>query len=344
MEFAKKTAPFIRKPVTIEKMMIDVLIALIPVTVFAIFRFGFDAIIRIIISLIVMIGSELVYHLIINKWKFNNYNINNITAPAISGLVFALLLPSQISIYVVIIGALFRVIVGKLLFGGLGSNIFNPAAVGRIFVAIAFPTFLTMGAYPGVDVITGSTPLGALSVLGIKDISYSYSILDLFFGTIPGSMGEISAICILIGAIYLVIRKSADFRIMLSVVGSALVLFLVAGLSLNGFNNLALNYTLYQVLAGGLLFGAVFMATDPVTSPITKQGRVLYGVLMGALVVLIRLFGGYPEGMAFAILFLNVFVPLIDYHKWSSSKWNLWVNVGLGVFMITLSLVVYFYV
>ncbi len=352
MQFVKQTGPYIRKDISTKRMMIDVLIALIPVVMFSIYRFGGDAIIRILVSIIVMVGLEAIVFGMMQKpdnsehWfdkiksRYKTYTINNITAPAVSAVIFALLVPSKLPIYAVIMGAAFAIVIVKMMFGGLGSNIFNVAAAGRIFIALAL-TNMFAGTYEGVDIIAGGTALSSVrSGLGFPQILNSYTISDLFFGNIPGAMGEISGLAILIGLAYLLIRRSADYRVVVSTLGSFIVLMAIAGWRL--YPGQTLEFVLFHVFSGGILFGAAFMVTDPVTSPITRPGRWLYGLLVGILVVLIRLFGAYPEGVAFAILFANMFVPLIDYFKWSTNRIRPSFIVGYAVVMVIMALVVFF--
>ena len=352
MQTIKQTSPYIRKDVSTKRMMIDVLIALIPVVAFSIYRFGFDAILRIVVSLVVMIGLEALIFGIMQKpgkaekWidriksRYADYTINNITAPAVSAIIFAMLVPSKLPIYAVIIGAAFGIVIAKMLFGGLGSNIFNVAAAGRIFIALAI-TSMFDGTYVGVDLVAGATALTTFrSGLGFPGVLNSYSLSQLFFGYIPGAMGEINAAAILIGAAYLIIRKSADYRVMLSTALTFTVLMLFAGLKL--YPDMAIQFVLFQLFSGGLMFGLVFMVTDPVTSPVTRPGRWLYGLFVAIIIVLIRLFGAYPEGVAFAILFANMFVPLIDYPKWATNKIKPAFIASYVVLLILFSLVVFF--
>ncbi len=352
MQTIKQTSPYIRKDVSTKRMMIDVLIALMPVVAFSIYRFGWDAVLRILVSLIVMVGLEaLIFGLIhkpakADKWfdrvksRFQEYTINNITAPAVSAIIFAMLVPSKLPIYAVIIGAAFGIVVAKMLFGGLGSNIFNVAAAGRIFIALAI-TSMFDGTYVGVDLVAGATALTSFrSGLGFPGILNSYTLGELFFGNIPGAMGEISSAAILIGAIYLLIRKSADYRVMLSTALSFTILMLLAGIKL--YPDMAIEFALFQLFSGGLMFGMVFMVTDPVTSPVTRPGRWLYGLFVGVIIVLIRLFGAYPEGVAFAILIANMFVPLIDYPKWATNKIKPAFIISYVLLLVIFSLVVFF--
>ncbi|HLT00275.1 MAG TPA: RnfABCDGE type electron transport complex subunit D [Acholeplasma sp.] len=332
MTFSKKTSPYIRKATSTKRMMFDVLIALTPVTFYSIYRFGIDALIRILLSVIVFALVELVYFLATTKVeghdlqeklvnKFKKYSINNFSAPAVSGLIYAMLLPDQLNLYVVVMGALFGALVGKMIFGGLGFNVFNPAAIGRVFIAVAFTSFF-QGSYGLVDAAAGATALST----NFPNVLNSYSILDLLSGNIPGSLGEVNTLAILAGAIYLFVRKSADIRPALSALLVFTGLSLVAGLIL--YPNLVLEYVLYQVLSGGLIFGLAFMITDPATSPITRPGRYIFGLIIGTLVFAIRQFGNLPEGMAFALLIGNLLVPILDYPTWAKNPIKLKFTLG----------------
>jgi electron transport complex protein RnfD len=352
MQTIKQTSPYVRKDVSTKRMMIDVLIALTPVVLFSIYRFGMDSLIRILVSVVVMIGLEAIAFGMMQKpaksddfkerlkSRYKNFTINNITAPAVSGIIFAMIIPSKLPIYAVVAGASFGIIVVKMLFGGLGSNIFNIAAAGRIFIGLALADMFT-GTYDGVDMIAGGTALTAIRTgAGFPYTLNSYPLIDMFLGNIPGSMGEISALAILIGMIYLLIRKSADFRVIVSFIATFTLLIFVAGLKL--YPDQVITYTLFHLLSGGILFGAVFMITDPVTSPVSRPGRWIYGVLVGAIVVLIRLFGAYPEGVAFALIFSNMFVPLIDYPQWATNKYKPAFFIGISVAILALVAIVFF--
>ena len=332
MKLIPQTAPYIRKPVSVARMMMDVIIALLPVTVFAIIQNGWNAIYVILLSLTFMLLSELIAHAII-KWpkglKFKElftkdgfkevrklYTINNILAPTISALIYALILPAGCSVYVVITGAIFGMVIGKMVFGGLGNNIFNPAAVGRIFVAVCFGSKLG-AAYPNqptYDAVAGATPLGLVKD-NIGNIGNSYSVLDCFLGNVPGSMGEVCVICILLGAVYLFVRRSADIRSFLGYFLTFALLLFIAAFSyvLKYDQGNMWEIWAYQLFAGGAMFAAVFMITDPVTSPTSKFGRVLFGAIAGGITVLIRISGAYPEGAAFSILLANLAAPCIDF-------------------------------
>ncbi|NMA05679.1 MAG: RnfABCDGE type electron transport complex subunit D [Acholeplasmataceae bacterium] len=348
--FVKETSPYIRKDTSVKRMMFDVLIALIPLVIFAIYKFKIDAVLRIVLAVAAMILTECIVVMVRHRphprvkgfknrflERFSKISLLNVITPSISAIIFVLMVPSKLPLYVVFVSAALGILVAKMLFGGLGSNIFNPAAVAFIIALISFASSFS---YVGIDAVAGATPLGAVgsSLNNIPNLLKSYSLTDLLLGNIPGGMGEISALLILVGGAYLFIRKSADFRITLSMLLAFSLLMVVAALAVKGD---VVNILLYQLLTGGLLYGAIFMATDPVTAPITKPGRWIYGLLLGALVVVIRLFGSHVEGVAFAILISNMFVPLIDYYKWSNPKytWKMW--LGYGVMLLVLCLIVF---
>lgn len=336
MQAISQTSPYVRKATSTKRMMIDVLIALIPVVAWAIYRFKFDFILRALVATALAVLIEAVaFGLMKEKdetWgqRFKNkYTVNNIVPPIITGLIFVLTIPSKASYYVVILGVLFAMVIGKMIFGGLGKNIFNPAGLGRAFVALAVGSLL--GDYIGVDGTSGGTQLGGSS----------YTIWQLFIGNIPGSMGEISALAIIIGGLYLLIRRSADFRVILSSLISFAVFTVVALIGQGVKGTSILTDLVIQILSGGFLFGIVFMATDPVTSPYTRPGRVIFGTIIGALVVLIRVFGSLPEGMVFALLIANAFVALIDYKRWTTNLYTKKFVIGYSIVFVLLAVAIF---
>ncbi|MCM1130459.1 MAG: RnfABCDGE type electron transport complex subunit D [Roseburia sp.] len=372
MKLVAQSAPYIRKPVSVKRMMLDVLIALVPVLLFACIQNGWNGIYVVLISVAAMLVIELVCHMFI-KWpsgmKFkelfskegfikikNQYTINNIIAPLISAIIYALIMPAGCNWYVVLIGAVFGMLIGKMIFGGLGSNIFNPAATGRVFVGVCFGSKLVYGK-GGVDVAASGTPLavvkGNLGMLG--QALNEYSLLDLFLGQIPGSMGEVCSLLIIIGGIYLFVRRSADLRACLSMIGSFAVITLVVSIvaycvwsnqahdTVMGVDWNVFDLFMYEMLSGGLLFGAVFMITDPVTSPTTKFGRIAFGAMAGIITALVRYCGAYPEGVAFSILIANMFAPAMDYLMRGKKNTYTWKQLlGLGIAMVVICLIVGF--
>jgi electron transport complex protein RnfD len=221
----------------------------------------------------------------------------------VTGLLLALILPPSTRWYAASLGSIFAILVTKELFGGLGQNIFNPALMGRAFLMAAYPIMLTSWVNPfTLDSVTRATPLALR-----KFDQIITPLRDLALGTIPGSLGETSSICILLGGLYLLIRKIADWRIPLSI--------FVTTLSISSFFYVMdplRGSPLFHIFSGGFLLGVFFMATDPVTTPMTKVGRYIFGVGCGILTMVIRYFSGYPEGVMFSILFMNALVPLID--------------------------------
>ena len=319
----RKTSPYLRRPkANVTRMMRDVTIALLPVTIFAIYRFKMAAVMIILVSILSMMVAEYVYYQIVDKlddekfkWKNKSFTLYNFSAIT-SGLIYALILPDATPWFVVMIGAVFGVVFGKLIFGGLGQNIFNPAALGRVFIVVSFGTLMAFDV--GVDAIAGATPLGIINdnIFSLEVLNI-YSLKDLFSGMIiPGSIGEPSVILILLGGAYLAFRTSFEVRIPIAYIGTVALLATAVAI----FKGIGYEYVLFHVFSGGLLFGAIFMATDPITSPITMPGRIYFGFSLGVLTFFIRIFGAYPEGVMFAILIMNMFVSSFDYYKWTNSK------------------------
>ena len=352
MTIVKENAPHIRRKASVTRMMVDVLIALAPTLIFSFVVYPLITLAHYLISLAIMIGAEFVYvglrgllpkdgqkHTF-KEW-FNHaykgkYNQNNILAPAISAIIFTLIMPAGAPIYAIIVGSLVGIAIGKLVFGGLGSNIFNPAVVGMLFAKICFGsqyvTYVPTWYYPMPDIVSTPTPLGQLNEGMFANID-NYSLFDMFFGRIPGTLGEVYKITIIIGLIYLLIRRSADYRIVVSYLGTFSILMLIAGLSVMGLGT-GLNpfkYLAYNLLGGGVLFGAVFMLTDPVTSPINPPSRWIYGMVAAVFTVLIRLFAALPEGVGFSILIANMVACVLDHYEWSNPRytWKKFLTMGL---------------
>jgi electron transport complex protein RnfD len=284
------------------RMMIDVFIALLPVIGMAVYLFRWYAIKQIAVCLVVCLGAELLF----TKIRKNPISITDCSA-AITGLILGLSLPVLAPWYVGVIASVVAIGIGKIIFGGLGMNIFNPAMVGRSFVMISFAGVMAASGYVDsentIDAMTMATPLNAYKQAGITT-----PILDLLFGMTNGSPGEVSGIACLIGGLYLCIRRTASWEIPAGIV-IAVVFF--GGMA--SLLNLQENWTiLHHLMSGALLFGAFFIATDPVTSPLTPKGKFVFGFGTGALIMLLRIFSGYPEGVMFAILFMNALTPLID--------------------------------
>ena len=357
MVIAKENAPHLRRKASVTRMMVDVLIALAPTLIFSFVVYWLNTLVFYLISVTVMIGAEFVYVGLRNmmpadgqkhsfKERFiyaykGKFNQNNVLTAAISAIIFTLIMPAGAPIYAVIIGALAGIVLGKLVFGGLGSNIFNPAAVGMVFAKICFggqyleaglkevplgylPTYTKFITVP--DAVAGATPLGGTNGAiynAVNNMSH-YGLKALVLGQVPGTLGEIYVITILIGAIYLLIRRSADIRVMLPYLGLFALLSLVAGLSIfavDGTTN-PIRFTLYYVLTGGVLFGGVFMLTDPVTSPINSPSRIIYAMVAAVSTIFIRLFAALPEGVGFSILIANMIAVVLDHYEWSNPRYT----------------------
>ncbi len=287
-------------------MMADVLIALAPVFAASLWVFGWYALKQVGTCVLACLGAEYLFHTLLRKKPFS---LDDLSA-AVTGAVLALSLPWSAPWYVAVIGSFAAVGFGKVIFGGLGMNIFNPAMVGRAFVMISFSVAMGAGAYvaaAGPPILTEATPLSAAKMQAL-----SPALWPLFLGNVNGSLGETSALACLAGGAYLCLRRTASWEIPLSMILSA-ALFGGLGQAAGVHREITL---LHHLLGGALLFGAFFIATDPVTSPLTRWGKVLFGGGIGFFVVLIRLFSGYPEGVMFAVLLMNAFVPLLN--RWTA--------------------------
>ncbi len=289
-------APHLRDNIDLKRYMITVLIAVLPCVAAGVYFYGLRVIALIMISYIFGGTCEVLFS-VIRKKEVNEGFL-------ITGIIYPLILPPTIPYWMAAVGIIVGVILGKEVFGGTGKNIFNPAMVGRIFLAVAFPIEMTTKwKIPFIDAITSATPL-----INFKGTAALTSTWNLLIGNIPGSVGETCKIVIILGGIFLVVTKVANWRIPLSYLGTVAILSLV-------FNRVwpqSFAPPAFQLLSGGLLFGAMFMATDPVTSPFTEGGRWIYGILLGVLTLSIRGFSGYVEGVMFAIIFMNIFAPLLD--------------------------------
>ena len=301
---------------TVKKLMYGVIWALLPAFLVSVYFFGIGAIIITAVSVISCVALEY----LIKKYLMK-------TAPSISdgsalvtGVLLAFNLPANLPWWIIVTGALVSIGVGKMSFGGLGNNPFNPALVGRVFLQISFPVQMTSWPQPILsrlqyaDATTGATPLAIVKegldagVPVSRLLEQIPGYMDLFIGRMPGSMGEISAIALLAGGIYMLIRKIITWHIPFSILLSVSVLTGIFWL-VNPYDNAD---PLFHLLAGGLMLGAIFMATDYVTSPMTPKGMWIYGTGIGLITVAIRVYGAYPEGVSFAILIMNAFVPLIN--------------------------------
>lgn len=339
----RKTSPYLRRPnANAPRMMRDVTIALLPVTIFAIYSFGMAAFWILFTSIASMLLAEYVYYQVQDKlqgesfkWKNKSFSLYNFSAMT-SGLIYGLTLPDYTPLWIVALCGMLGIFLAKLIFGGMGQNIFNPAAVARVLVVVNFAT--SIGYQANVDAVAGATALSMTNAdLFSTDVLSSYPLWELFTGIgVPGSLGETSALLLILGGAYLAVRTSFEVRIPLMYVGTVFVLAGAVALQ----KGLGLWYPVYHVVSGGLLFGAIFMATDPVTSPISKPARVYYGFALGFITFVIRIFGGLPEGVVFSILIMNMFVPTFDYHKLTHTRFNKKRNIIFGAVIVAAIIIV----
>jgi len=310
-------SPHIHADSSVKKIMYGVVIALLPALFVSIYFYGLSAL---VVSLSAII-SCMVFEWLIQKYLLKVETSITDGSAILTGLLLAFNVPGSIPIWIVVIGSLVAIGIGKMSFGGLGSNVFNPALVGRVFMLISFPVQMTSWPKPEVlnfsftDAVTGATPLAIIKeglakgdhfqdIIANAGISYS----NLFIGNIGGSLGEISALALLIGGIYMIMKKIITWHIPVSVL---VTIFVFTGILwyINPETNAD---PVFHIITGGAMLGAIYMATDLVTSPMTHKGQIIFGIGIGLLTVIIRVFGAYPEGVSFAILIMNALVPLIN--------------------------------
>lgn len=292
--------PHIHAPGTTAGAMWRVVVALIPALACSMWVFGLGAAVVTVISVLACMGTEY----FITRFMLKRRPTLGDGSAALTGLLLAMNLPSNLPPWTIVIGAVVAIGIGKMAFGGLGCNIFNPALVGRVFLLLSFPVQMTSWPLPGagmeyLDAATGATVLGAIKMgeLSASDIN----VADLLVGNTGGSLGEVGALALIVGGLFLVLSKVITWHIPVSVIASAALFSLSVG------GDIAV-----ELLSGGLLLGAIFMATDYVTSPMTRSGMLVYGAGIGIITIIIRHWGAYPEGVSFAILLMNGCTPLIN--------------------------------
>lgn len=301
-------SPHVHGGDSVQRNMYGVCIALVPALLASLWFFGLGAAIVLATSVLACVLFEWA----IAKFLLKSHRCTICDGSAVlTGLLLGFNLPSNLPLWIIIIGALVAIGVGKMTFGGLGCNPFNPALVGRVFLLISFPVQMTSWPVPGqltelgADAVTGATPLAELAAGNLDAIP---SATDLLLGNTGGSLGEVSALCLLLGLAFMLWRKIITWHIPVSILGTVAVFTAILwGVDSNQFAN-----PLFHLLTGGMMLGACYMATDYVTSPMTHKGQIIYGICIGLLTVVIRLWGAYPEGMSFAILIMNAFTPLIN--------------------------------
>ncbi len=311
MKYTISGSPHVHSTENTRKIMYRVILALVPALLVAIYYFGWYA----LRLTIVTVASCMLTEWLIQKFLIKGPLTINDGSAALTGLLLAFNVPANLPIWMAIVGSVVAIGIGKMPYGGLGKNPFNPALVGRVFMLVSFPTAMTTWPQTSpifekgffADAITGPTPLGLLKEAGANSLD-QMQFVDMVLGNRGGAFGEVCAIALLIGAIYLIIRKVIDWQTPLSIL---LTVFVFTGIFylINPTQYIA---PWYHLVYGGLILGAFFMATDMVTSPMTIQGKILFGFGIGVITVVIRLWGAYPEGVSFAILIMNALTPLIN--------------------------------
>lgn len=301
LKFVVSSSPHIRDRATVDVLMRDVVFALLPACFAALAFFGPHAGLLIGVSIVSAIAAEYLWQ----RATRSKVTVRDLSA-VVTGLLLALNLPPGAPLWLPAVGSVFAIVVVKQLFGGLGHNFLNPALGARAMLMASWPQHMTAWRAP-FDAVTGATPLAALVPKAGATTAHLPSYVQMFIGNIPGCIGETSALALLLGGIYLILRKTIDWRIPLGFIGTVAVMSWVLGP-----RGVFTGDPLAHVLLGGLMLGAFFMATDYVTSPVTPKGRLIMGIGCGVITVLIRLYGSYPEGVSYSILFMNLVTPLID--------------------------------
>ena len=296
MNLTAASSPHIRGDFKTSRLMLDVVVALLPALAVGTWVLGFRALAVTAVSMVSAVGAEWLYCKAAGK-----QNTLRDCSALVTGMLLALTLPASVPLGIAVLGSVFAIVLAKCMCGGLGQNILNPALTARAFLMLLFPAALTR--YEAIDGISSATPLHRMAMSALPE----YSLMDMFLGRIPGSIGELSALALLLGGVFLVARKVISPKIPLAYLGSVAVLTLI--FSKTGS---PVVWMLYSVLGGGVMLGAIFMATDYATSPVTPMGQILYGIGCGVLTVFFRYFGLFPEGVTYAILLMNLATWGID--------------------------------
>ena len=298
MNLTVTSSPHIRGDFRTSRLMLDVVLALIPALIVGTVVLGIRALLVTLISMAAAVVAEYLFNLITKR---RNTIVDG--SALVTGMLFAMTLPAAVPYWVAVVGSALAIIVAKLMCGGLGQNIFNPALFSRALMLMLVPVALTRYPAVGADAVSGATPLHHMVMPALPE----ESILDMFLGNCPGSIGELSALALLLGGVYLVARKVISARIPVAYLATVAVITFVFHKTDD-----ALSWMLYSLFSGGVMLGAIFMATDYVTSPVTKKGQIIYGIGCGVLTVLFRYYGLFPEGVTYAILLMNLCVWVID--------------------------------
>ena len=304
--------PHIRGSETTRSIMLDVIIAMLPALIWGIFKFGLEALILTAVSVIGCVFFEWAYRTLMKKPQ----SAGDLSA-VVTGMLLSFVCPPSTPLWMILIGDFFAIVVVKQLFGGIGKNFLNPALAGRAFLLGSYAGVMTTWVDPAAnkaplfggvaDAVTTATPLAIMKSGDMAGLTSTYSIRDMFLGNIPGSMGEISALMVLIGGVYLIVRKVINWHTPVSYIATVAVLTFLFPKYGSG-----VEWMLYSIFGGGLMLGAFFMATDYATSPVTKKGQVIFGIGCGLFTVFIRYFGSYNEGVCYSIMVMNLCVALID--------------------------------
>ena len=298
MKLTVASSPHIRGNFRTNRIMLDVVLALLPALAVGVWMLGLRALLVTAVCIVCTVGAEWLYSLITRTRN----TIPDCSA-VVTGLLLSMTLPASVPLWLAAVGSVFAIVIVKALCGGLGQNIFNPALAARAFMMLIYPSGMVRYAALGVDGVTAATPLHHMVMPSLPE----ESLLDMFLGNCPGSIGEISALALLLGGAYLVWRRVISLRIPAAYLGTVAVLTLI--FSKTGS---PVEWMLYSLLSGGVMLGAIFMATDYATSPVTPVGQILFGIGCGVLTVLLRYFGLFPEGVTYAILMMNALVWIID--------------------------------
>jgi electron transport complex protein RnfD len=312
LKLIASSSPHIRSNENTRSIMLDVIIAMLPALAMAIWNFGWRALTLTLVSVVACVFWEWAYRKVLHK----NNMVGDLSA-VVTGMLLAFVCPVTLPYWMIIIGAFFSIVLVKQLYGGIGCNFLNPALAGRAALLACYATAMTSWAAPGTraplfgstaDVVTAATPMAMMKEGSMDALMDTYSVADMFLGKIGGSLGEASALALLLGGIYLLCRKVISWQIPVAYIATVAVLTLIAapaGVS-------GVDYMIYNIFGGGLFLGAFFMATDYATSPVTKPGQLIFGIGCGLLTCFIRRFGSYPEGVCYSILIMNCTTWLLD--------------------------------
>ena len=311
LKLIASSSPHIRSVENTRSIMLDVIIAMLPALFWAIYNFGFKALLSVVVSVVACLFWEWLYRKLLKKPQ----SIGDLSA-VVTGMLLAFVCPPELPWWALVIGAFFSIVVVKQLYGGIGCNFLNPALAGRAILLASYATAMTTWTLPSskkelADVISTATPLAIMkegTVEKFTELTTNYSVADMFIGRVGGSLGEVSALALLLGGAWLLIRKVISWHTPVAFIGTVAILTLISAPA--GIDNV--QYMLYNVFGGGLMLGAIFMATDYATSPVTKPGQLIFGFGCGLITCFIRRFGSYPEGVCYSILIMNCTTWLLD--------------------------------